>query len=209
VLGQVEEAGRRLVADIPGVEIAEPTNHLDAQTIEWLEGYLLEQYSGAVVLITHDRYLLDRVVTRMIEVAEGEIYSYQGGYEQYLEQKARRLEHAARAEQNRQNLLRRELEWLRRQPKARTTKQKARIERAEPNDRQQLERALRYCARPPISDDRLELLPDGRIRLTLKTPYSDGTTHLALEPQELLEKLVALIPRPRVNLLLYRGILTP
>ena len=77
------------------------------------------------------------------------------------------------------------------------------------NDRPQLERALRYCARPPISDDRLERLPDGRIRLTLKTPYSDGTTHLALEPQEFLERLVALIPRPRVNLLIYSGVLAP
>jgi hypothetical protein len=77
------------------------------------------------------------------------------------------------------------------------------------NDRKQLERALRYCARPPISNDRLERLPDGRVRLKLKTPYSDGTTHLALEPQELLEKLVALIPRPRVNLLIYSGVLAP
>jgi hypothetical protein len=77
------------------------------------------------------------------------------------------------------------------------------------SDRKQLERALRYCARPPISNDRLELLPDGRVRLKLKTPYSDGTTYLALEPQELLEKLVALIPRPRVNLLIYSGVLAP
>jgi len=77
------------------------------------------------------------------------------------------------------------------------------------NDRKQLERALRYCARPPTSNDRLELLPDGRVRLTLKTPYNDGTTHLALEPQEFLEKLVALIPRPRINLLIYSGVLAP
>jgi hypothetical protein len=77
------------------------------------------------------------------------------------------------------------------------------------NDRKQLERALRYCARPPISDDRLEQLLDGRISLKLKTPYHDGTTRLVLEPLELLEKLVALIPRPRVNLLLYYGVLAP
>jgi ATP-binding cassette subfamily F protein uup len=109
----------------------EPTNHLDAQTVQWLEEYLLEEHAGAVLLITHDRYLLDRVVTRTIEVADGEVYSYQGGYEMYLEQKAERLAHAARTEQNRQNFLRRELEWLRRQPKARSTKQKARIERAQ------------------------------------------------------------------------------
>jgi ABC transport system ATP-binding/permease protein len=109
----------------------EPTNHLDARTVQWLEDYLLEQHLGAVLLITHDRYLLDRVVTRTVEVADGEVFSYQGGYELYLEQKAERLAHAARTERNRQNLLRRELEWLRRQPKARTTKQKARKDRAE------------------------------------------------------------------------------
>ena len=109
----------------------EPTNHLDALTIEWLEAHLLEDFQGAVLLITHDRYLLDRVAGRTIEIADGEVHTYDGGYEFYLEQKAERLAHAARTEQNRQNFLRRELEWLRRQPKARTTKQKARIERAE------------------------------------------------------------------------------
>ncbi len=109
----------------------EPTNHLDATTIEWLESYLLDEHTGGVLLITHDRYLLDRVATRTLEVADGAVYSYDGGYELYLEQKAERLAHAERVEQNRQNFLRGELEWLRRQPKARTTKQKARIERAE------------------------------------------------------------------------------
>ncbi len=109
----------------------EPTNHLDAGTIEWLESYLLDEHTGGVLLITHDRYLLDRVATRTLEVADGAVFSYDGGYELYLEQKAERLAHAERVEQNRQNFLRGELEWLRRQPKARTTKQKARIERAE------------------------------------------------------------------------------
>jgi ABC transport system ATP-binding/permease protein len=109
----------------------EPTNHLDADTVDWLEQYLIEEHPGAVLLVTHDRYLLDRVVTRTVEIADGAVFSYDGGYELYLEQKAERLAHAARTEQNRQNFLRRELEWLRRQPKARGTKQKARIERAE------------------------------------------------------------------------------
>jgi ABC transport system ATP-binding/permease protein len=109
----------------------EPTNHLDADTVDWLEQYLIDEHTGALLLVTHDRYLLDRVVTRTVEVADGEAFSYDGGYELYLEQKAERLAHAARTEQNRQNFLRRELEWLRRQPKARGTKQKARIERAE------------------------------------------------------------------------------
>src|SRR6187402_2902093 len=109
----------------------EPTNHLDAETIEWLEQYLLNEYSGALLLVTHDRYLLNRVATRTLEVSDGQVYSYDGGYEHYLEQKAERLAHVERTERNRQNFLRTELDWLRRQPKARGTKQKARIDRAE------------------------------------------------------------------------------
>jgi ATP-binding cassette subfamily F protein uup len=109
----------------------EPTNHLDAETVQWLEQHLIDEFPGAVLLITHDRYLLDRVADRTVELSDGELYVYDGGYELYLEQKAQRLALAERTEQNRQNLLRRELEWLRRQPKARTGKQKARIDRAE------------------------------------------------------------------------------
>ncbi|MBK8999666.1 MAG: ABC-F family ATP-binding cassette domain-containing protein [Myxococcales bacterium] len=109
----------------------EPTNHLDVETIDWLERYLLEEHPGAVLLVTHDRYLLDRVCTRTLELERGTLQSYDGGYEEYLEAKATRLAHEERTEANRQNFLRRELEWLSRQPKARTTKQKARIERAE------------------------------------------------------------------------------
>jgi ATP-binding cassette subfamily F protein uup len=109
----------------------EPSNHLDVETIEWLEQYLSEEHPGALLFITHDRYLLDRVATRTWEIDEGSLYSYDGGYEDYLESKAERLALEDRTEQNRQNFLRRELEWLRRQPKARTGKQKARIQRAE------------------------------------------------------------------------------
>src|SRR5690606_3270871 len=100
----------------------EPTNHLDVETIDWLETFLIDEYRGAILLITHDRYLLDRVATRTLELDRGQLYAYDGGYEDYLEAKAERLAHAARVEQNRQNFLRRELEWLRRQPKARGTK---------------------------------------------------------------------------------------
>jgi ATP-binding cassette subfamily F protein uup len=122
----------RLLVARPALAILdEPSNHLDVDTIAWLEGYLQDEYTGAVLLITHDRYLLDRVAMRTVELDRGKLYSYDGGYEAYLEAKAERLAHEARTEQNRQNFLRTELEWLRRQPKARGTKQKARIERAE------------------------------------------------------------------------------
>ena len=108
----------------------EPTNHLDADTIEWLETYLKEQYRGALLLITHDRYVLDRVVTRTLEIDQGQVHSYAGGWQSYLAAKAERMAHASRAEANRKNLLRTELEWLRRSPKARTSKSKARVDRA-------------------------------------------------------------------------------
>jgi ABC transport system ATP-binding/permease protein len=122
----------RLLVARPDLAILdEPTNHLDAETIEWLEQHLIDEFPGAVLLITHDRYLLDNVAQRTVEVADGEAFSYDGGYERYLEQKAERQAHAQRAESNRQNFLRRELEWLRRMPKARTTKSQARIDRAE------------------------------------------------------------------------------
>lgn len=122
----------RLLIARPDLAILdEPTNHLDVETIAWLEEYLVDEYPGALLLVTHDRYLLDRVTNRTLELSRGGVYDYDGGYERYLEAKAERLLHEARTEANRQNFLRRELEWLRRQPKARTTKQKARIDRAE------------------------------------------------------------------------------
>ena len=122
---------RLLVARPALAVLDEPTNHLDVETIEWLEEYLVESFTGAMLLITHDRYLLDRVVDRTVELDRGVVYSYDGGYGDYLEAKAVRQAQAARTESNRQNFLRSEIEWLRRQPKARSTKQKARIERAE------------------------------------------------------------------------------
>ncbi|KYF65179.1 ABC-F family ATP-binding cassette domain-containing protein [Sorangium cellulosum] len=122
----------RLLVSRPALAVLdEPSNHLDVETVEWLERYLVEEHPGALLLITHDRYLLDRVVERTLEIDKGKVYSYDGGYEEYLEQKSERLALEARTESNRQNFLRTELEWLRRQPKARTGKQKARIQRAE------------------------------------------------------------------------------
>ncbi len=122
----------RLLVAAPDIAILdEPTNHLDLDTIEWLENYLREQFRGALLVITHDRYLLDRVVTRTLEIDAGAVHSYDGGWESYLAAKAEREAFAERAAANRRNFLRRELEWLRRQPKARTTKQKARAQRAQ------------------------------------------------------------------------------
>jgi ATP-binding cassette subfamily F protein uup len=121
----------RILVARPALAILdEPSNHLDVETVEWLEGHLRDDFPGALLLITHDRYLLDRVCERTLEIDQGVVHSYDGGYEAYLEAKAERLAHEARTESNRQNFLRRELEWLRRQPKARSTKQKARIQRA-------------------------------------------------------------------------------
>ncbi len=122
----------QLLVSAPHLAILdEPSNHLDVSTITWLEKYLVETYQGALLMITHDRTLLDRVVTRTLEIENGRLHSYPGGYESFLEAKSERLLLEARTEANRQNFLRRELEWLRRQPKARTGKQKARIQRVE------------------------------------------------------------------------------
>ncbi|NMF64042.1 ABC-F family ATP-binding cassette domain-containing protein [Brasilonema octagenarum] len=106
----------------------EPTNHLDANSVEWLQSYL-NRYRGALFLITHDRYFLDKVTNRIIEIDRGDIYTYTGNYSYYLEKKALAEESAISSQRKHQGVLRRELEWLKRGPKARSTKQKARIER--------------------------------------------------------------------------------
>lgn len=108
----------------------EPTNHLDHATIEWLEGYLAT-YKGAIILITHDRYFLNRVTNHMFELDQGRLFKYEGNYASFLEKKAERELQEAQRDQKRQNILRRELAWLHRGAKARTTKQKARIGRVE------------------------------------------------------------------------------
>ncbi len=121
---------RALIQPADLLILDEPTNHIDNDTVAWLEEYLAK-FTGALLLVTHDRYFLDRVVTRTLELDGGKLYSYTGNYGDFLEQKAAREELAAAMEDKRQNLLRRELAWLRRGAKARTTKQKARIQRAE------------------------------------------------------------------------------
>lgn len=106
----------------------EPTNHLDSDSIEWLEEYLNSR-KGALLMITHDRYFLDRVSNKILELDRGNIYQYLGNYSDFLEKKAERLEIEAVSEEKRQKLIIKELQWVRRGAKARTTKQKARLQR--------------------------------------------------------------------------------
>ena len=106
----------------------EPTNHLDSDSIEWLEEYLNNR-KGALIMITHDRYFLDRVTNKIIELDRGSLYQYEGNYSDFLEKKAERLQVEAAQEEKRQKLILKELKWVRRGAKARTTKQKARLQR--------------------------------------------------------------------------------
>lgn len=115
-----------LVAPCDLLILDEPTNHLDVDAIAWLEDRLAS-FSGGLVLVTHDRHFLDRVTTDILELDRGRGYLHHGGYESYLEGRARREELAAREEDRRRNLARRELAWLRRGAPARTSKPKARI----------------------------------------------------------------------------------
>ncbi|WP_432821926.1 ABC-F family ATP-binding cassette domain-containing protein [Trichloromonas sp.] len=136
----------------------EPTNHLDADTIAGLET-MLQQYPGAVVLVTHDRYFLDRVVNRMFEVDNGELTQYRGSYSDYLLQKQERLEAEGRGQSRLMNLLRREEAWLLRGAKARTTKQKARIGRV--GDLREQKKDLR------VRDVKLEFTAEQRLGGTI------------------------------------------
>ncbi|WP_028978058.1 ABC-F family ATP-binding cassette domain-containing protein [Sporolactobacillus terrae] len=119
---------RALIQPADLLILDEPTNHLDNAIIDWLEE-ALDQYSGALLMVTHDRYFLNRVTKRILELDHGKLYSYDGNYELFLEKRAEREAHAASGEVKLQNQLRRELAWLRRGAKARSTKQKARVER--------------------------------------------------------------------------------
>ena len=121
---------RALIHRADVLMLDEPTNHLDAETIVWLEDTLAEA-PGALVVVTHDRYFLDRVVNRIVELDRRRLVSYPGNYTRYLEEHGRRQEQLAVLEQKRQKLLQRELEWVRRGPMARGTKQKARKQRVE------------------------------------------------------------------------------
>ncbi len=108
----------------------EPTNHLDNEMITWLESYLMK-YTGAIVMVTHDRYFLDRVTNKIVEIDKGNLYTYQANYSKYLEMKAQREEMELGTERKKRSLLRKELEWIQRGARARGTKSKERIARFE------------------------------------------------------------------------------
>jgi len=117
----------RLLLEKPDILLLdEPTNHLDAESVAWLEKHLVD-YPGNVILVTHDRYFLDNVVNWVLELDRGRYYVYESNYSGYLEKKAKRLEQEEREEAGRQKAIQDELEWIRRSPKARQTKSKARI----------------------------------------------------------------------------------
>lgn len=108
----------------------EPTNHLDNKMIDWLEGHI-RRLTGSLLMITHDRYFLDRVVTKIMEIDQGQLYIYEGNYTYHIEKKLERQELAGAIERKRLNLYRQELNWIKRGAKARSTKQQARIQRFE------------------------------------------------------------------------------
>ena len=119
---------RALLGRADVLALDEPTNHLDATTVEWLETRLAG-WPGALIVVTHDRYFLDRVATRILEVDRGKVYAYDGDYAEFMLIQAERLAAEAEAEYQRAAFIRREIDWIRRGPPARTTKAKARIDR--------------------------------------------------------------------------------
>ena len=120
--------GHALLGRSEVLVLDEPTNHLDTPTVEWLESRL-GSWPGALIVVTHDRYFLDRVATRILEVDRGKVYSYEGDYAEFLMKQAERLSTETEAEYQRVSFIRREIEWIRRGAPARTTKAKARIDR--------------------------------------------------------------------------------
>ena len=145
--------------------IDEPTNHLDAAAVDWLAGELTAR-TGTLLLVTHDRWFLDRVATRIVELDRGRLHAYEGGYASYLARRAERLAQESEQERKRAAFVRRELDWIRRGPAARTTKQQARIDRFDA-----------AVAAKPGADEKLP----GMLALRLPTGGRLGKTILELE----------------------------
>lgn len=135
-----------LASDFDVLLLDEPTNHLDEQMIAWLEEYL-RNFRGTVLMVTHDRYFMDKVTNKILEISHGAIYSYEANYSRFLELKAEREERELASERKRQSVLRMELEWAKRGCRARSTKQRARLERLE---------ALKN-GKAPVQDQTVEL----------------------------------------------------
>ncbi len=180
-----------LVAEPDVLLLDEPTNHLDADGVQWLQGYL-GRFPGALVLVTHDRYVLDRVADRIVAVDRGEARSYGGSYGTYLERQAAEEAAAEASEAKLRGVLRRELEWLRRGPKARSTKQKARIQRIEAlqeTPRRQLKGQLslasnqRRLGRRAIEAEDLSIWPDAGSRAAGQAPLLRGFSY-AFSPED-------------------------
>ena len=163
---------RALLAKPDLLILDEPTNHLDVQSIEWLEQFL-KTYPGTCLFVTHDRYFLDRVTTRIVELANGTFFSHQGNYTAFLERKALRQANDEAQEAGRQKFLKRELEWVRRGAPARTTKSRDRVDRyhelaGQAAPEQELDMDLIIPPAPKLANRVIELkevgvdLPDGR-----------------------------------------------
>ena len=164
---------RALLARPDLLILDEPTNHLDTFSIEWLEGFL-KNYPGTCLFVTHDRYFLDRVANRIVELAGGDFHSHQGNYTDFLENKAARMANAEAAEAGRQKFLKRELEWVRRGAPARTTKSRERMDRyaalaGQAAPEQELDVDLIIPPAPKLANRIIELkevgftLPEGRV----------------------------------------------
>ena len=135
-----------LLAPVEILVLDEPTNHLDHKMADWLEEYLIK-FKGAVVMVTHDRYFLDRVSTRIVEIDKGKLYSYPGSYSEFVRLKAERQDMELAGERKRQSILRTELKWLARGARARSTKQKAHIDRI----------LAMQEIQAPVQDDRVQM----------------------------------------------------
>lgn len=166
----------------------EPTNHIDNESVAWLEG-MLQKRRGALLMITHDRYFLDRVSNRVIELDRGEAHFYQANYSRFLELKLEREEREAASEAKRQNLLRNELAWIRRGAKARTTKQKARIDRFD---------ALKGAG-PKGTDGKLELSVASS-RLGRKIMEAEGVAKRFGERELIRDFSYIAVPEDRVGI---------
>jgi ABC transport system ATP-binding/permease protein len=186
---------RTLLEDAELLLLDEPTNHLDAETLDWLEGYL-SSLRGTVAFVTHDRYFLDNVATTMVELDRGRVRIYAGNYTDYLLTKEDEAALSERNEATRQNLMRREIDWLRRQPRARTTKSRSRIERAN-----QL-----IADKPPAPDALVNLVIPSGPRLGNKIIEATNISHSIAGRQLIKDFTIAIGAGERIGIVGRNGL---